>query len=305
MSMREVKKLQGVKMTEGRIIRSYSDWFDVLTPHGVFACQLRGRFRRIGRPLTGDWVSITAHDHETGVIEQIHERKNQLHRPPVANVDQAVLVMSLVQPDLNVMLLDRSLVLVEHEGLDSLICFSKTDLVPEDVVRNVVALYSQAGYRTLPVSTRTEAGIDTLHEHLMGKTSVFAGPSGAGKSSLLNAIHPGLRLAVATVSKSTGRGRHTTRKVELLKVSEDALVADTPGFSRLDMTFLTKWDVSQYFRELAERKDQCRFLDCLHRQEPGCAVKQAVEDGIIARSRYENYLILVTECEDIERRKYT
>lgn len=302
---KEGKELNDAKIKSGTIIRSYSDWFDVLTPDGVFACQLRGRFRKTGRALTGDRVRISTHDDGTGVIEEIEERSNQLLRPRIANVDQGVMVMSLAQPDLNLPLLDRALVLMEHEGLEVLICFNKVDLVPEEEACEATELYARAGYPVLISSTKMGVGIETLREKLTGMISVLAGPSGGGKSSLLNAVRPGLRLNVAPVSKATGRGRHTTRQVELLEVSEGALVADTPGFSRLELGFLSKWDISEYFREMAQLRQECRFPDCLHRREPDCRVKQAVKQGEVAESRYKNYLMLVEECEEMERRKYS
>ena len=273
---------------------------------GVFACQLRGKFRKQGgRALTGDWVSISTHEDGTGVIEAIEKRTNRLQRPPVANVDQAVIVVSLAQPDLNLPLLDRSLVLVEHEDLEILICLNKIDLVSEDITNSTLDLYTKAGYRALGTSSELGTGIDELKQQLTGVTSVLAGQSGVGKSSLLNAIRPGLRLSVAPVSKGTGQGRHTTRKVELLQISDDALIADTPGFSRLDLEYLSKWEVSDYFREMEQLRHECRFPDCLHRHEPDCAVKAALSEGLIAESRYNNYLLLVNECEERERRKYS
>lgn len=240
-----------------------------------------------------------------GVITGILPRRNQLVRPPVANVDQAVVVVTIKNPDLQLPLLDRLLLLVAHQDLDPLVCLNKLDLCRPSEVQDFLALYGGAGYRTLAISANGGIGLAELAAELAGRVSVMAGQSGVGKSSILNALRPGLELRVGRVSQGSGRGRHTTRRVELLDVGNAALVADTPGFSRLDLDFLDKFELASYFPDMAGLQPDCRFPDCLHRHEPDCAVKAEVEAGRLAPSRYLNYLAFLEEIEEFERRKYS
>jgi len=295
-----------VEERTGRVIRSFSDVYEVLNGGGITSCKLRGRFRKDHLTvLTGDWVRFVASPGGGGVIFDLLPRRNQLIRPPVANVDQVVVVATLVRPGLDRVLLDRMLVLVSHEGLDAVICLNKLDLGPTEGVSEFLELYTGAGYRTLAVSARTGAHLSELSSELAGRISVMAGPSGVGKSSILNGLQPGLQLRVDRVSQSSGRGRHTTRRVELLEVGNGAWVVDTPGFNRLDLDFVPKLELAAHFPDLARFGSGCRFRDCLHRQEPDCAVRSALDQGGIAQSRYLNYLTFLEEIEGFERRRYS
>lgn len=289
----------------GRVIRSFSDFYEVQDGAGITSCRLRGRFRKeLVTVLTGDWVRFIAGSGESGIITGVLPRRNQLVRPSVANVDQVVVVVTLVQPQLEPVLLDRLLVLVSHQELDALICLNKLDLCSPEEVRGFLDLYTGAGCRALAVSAHTGLHLDELAAHLTGRVSVMAGPSGVGKSSLINAVRPGLQLRVDRVSRGSGRGRHTTRRVELLEVGDQAWVVDTPGFSRLDLDFVSKLELAAHFPDLAKLEECCRFRDCLHRHEPGCAVRAAWEQGRLSPGRYLNYLAFLAEVEELERRRY-
>lgn len=238
-----------------------------------------------------------------GVVTRIHPRSTELLRPPVANVEQAVVVGSLRQPGFQPELLDRFLVHAEREGLEVLILLTKRDLLEDgDEVERIRAIYAPAGYRVLPTSVRTGEGIEAVKRALQGQLSVFAGPSGAGKSSLLNAVLPAADLQTGEVSKKLGRGRHTTRHVEILDLPGGGQVADTPGFSQLSFGGFEETELGACFPELAARAPDCRFRGCLHRNEPGCRVKEAVEEGEIHPSRYRNYLQFLEEIN--EQRRY-
>jgi ribosome biogenesis GTPase len=290
---------------KGRIVRAFSNVFEVKSGDEVISCALRGRFRREGRPaLAGDLVEFRMLDDGTGVIEDLAPRVTELVRPPIANVDQAVVVVTLEQPPLNRPLLDRLLVLAAHARLQPLVCVNKTDLYAPGAADELVSIYSRAGYSTVAVSALTGAGLAALRRLLAGRVSVFAGQSGVGKSKLLNALRPGLSLRVGEVSTGIGRGRHTTRRVELLDIGDSALVADTPGFSRLDLDFVTTGELASLFFEFERLAPNCRFSDCLHRHEPDCAVRAGLQRGEVAASRYENYLTFLEEIGERERRKY-
>lgn len=290
----------------GRVIRSFSDVYEVQDSEGIASCKLRGRFRQEAvTVLTGDWVRFVTGPGDGGIITDLLPRRNQLVRPPVANVDQVVVVATLVRPQLDPVLLDRILILVSHQELDALICLNKLDLSPPQDARGFLDLYTGAGYPSLAVSALTGLHLDELATRLAGRISVMAGPSGVGKSSLINGLRPGLQLRVDRVSQGSGRGRHTTRRVELLEVGEEAWVVDTPGFSRLDLDFIPKLELAAHFPDLARLEEFCRFRDCLHHQEPGCAVRAGVEQGRVAPGRYQNYLAFLAEIEEVERRRYS
>lgn len=292
-------------MLDGRIIRSRSNYFTVLTAEGELECQPRGRFRQEQmRLLTGDLVKVTPTAPDRGVIEAVLPRKTELIRPPVANIDQAIIVFTLEQPPLNLPLVDRFLVLAEAHHLSILLVLNKIDLVEPAEVEEIRGLYRGTGYPFFPVSALDGRGIEELKEELASRASVLAGQSGVGKSSLLNAIQPGLALRTGAVSEKIKRGRHTTRHVELLLLANGGLVADTPGFSRLDLDFLAKEELSHYFPDFRPYLTQCRFADCLHQEEPRCAVREAVEAGEIAPRRYEHYLQFLQEIREWEKKRY-
>lgn len=289
-------------MQEGTIIKGYSGFYYVRSGDCTFECSLRGRLRLQEQNfLPGDRVKFTPTSSSRGVIEAVLPRVTELTRPPVANVDQVVIIQALASPEPNLALLDRMLVLAEHVGLDPLVCLNKADLVTGGSVENMVATYQQAGYRVLLTSALTGTGVAELKQHLRGRISVFAGPSGVGKTSLLNAVQPGLSLKTGAVSRKQ-RGRHTTRHVELLDLEGGGLVADTPGFSNLELPVMARKDLMYDFPEIGKRAHQCRFSSCLHIQEPGCAVKEAVAAGEVAPSRYNHYREFLEEVQAKEKR---
>ncbi|OHW62646.1 putative ribosome biogenesis GTPase RsgA [Andreesenia angusta] len=292
-------------MLEGKIVKGIGGFYYVKSDGEIYECRARGIFRKQDIvPMVGDDVKIRLNkeDETTGYVEEILERRNELFRPPVSNVDQAVIVFALRSPDPNLWLLDKFLILAEEQEIDIAICFNKIDLVSDEEKLEYNRIYENAGYRVLNTSTETGEGIECLREVLSGKTTVFAGPSGVGKSTLLNTVQPDLKLQTGSVSEKTSRGKHTTRHVELMSLELGGYVLDTPGFSSLELDFLTEENLEVYFPEIYSKSEDCRFRGCRHNKEPGCAVKSAVEQGEISEKRYENYLLFLKDA--MERRKY-
>ena len=290
-------------MIEGIIIKGIGGFYYIKTSDGIVESRARGIFREQGiTPLVGDKVKIRISDEDkSGYIDEILERKNELVRPAVANVTQAIIVMSIQKPDINTWLLDKFLLMAEHKKLNIIICFNKMDLSKEkiDELKNI---YENAGYQVIVTSSIDNIGIEELADSLKGNITVFAGPSGVGKSSLLNKINPNFHLETGAISVKSKRGKHTTRSVELMDLDEDSFVLDTPGFSSLDLDFIREpVDVREYFREIKKYGAECRFLSCLHDKEPDCAVKKYVSEGIINKDRYDNYLLLLEEIKNIRR----
>ncbi|RTR35538.1 ribosome small subunit-dependent GTPase A [Robertmurraya yapensis] len=289
-------------MPEGKIIKALAGFYYVLTDENrVIQCRGRGVFRKNKvSPLVGDEVVFQAENDREGYILEIKDRKNELVRPPIANVDQAILIFSAVEPDFSTTLLDRFLVLIEFNRIRPIICVSKIDLTTEEERNRIEAYaadYEKAGYKVILTSSVTEDGIKQLLPLLEGGISVFAGQSGVGKSSLLNVLKPDLELETNEISTHLGRGKHTTRHVELIEIGA-GLVADTPGFSSLEFTELEVEDLNYCFPDIEETSEKCKFRGCLHMQEPKCAVKQAVEDGEIPQYRYEHYKVFLQEIKD-------
>ncbi|MEQ2526440.1 ribosome small subunit-dependent GTPase A [Bacillaceae bacterium CLA-AA-H227] len=289
-------------MPEGKIIKALAGFYYVLTDENrVIQCRGRGVFRKNKvSPLVGDEVVFQAENDREGYILEIKDRKNELVRPPIANVDQAILIFSAVEPDFSTTLLDRFLVLIEFNRIRPIICVSKIDLTSEEERNRIevyAADYEKAGYKVILTSSVTEDGIKQLLPLLEGGISVFAGQSGVGKSSLLNVLKPDLELETNEISTHLGRGKHTTRHVELIEIGA-GLVADTPGFSSLEFTELEVEDLNYCFPDIEETSEKCKFRGCLHMQEPKCAVKQAVEDGEIPQYRYEHYKVFLQEIKD-------
>lgn len=278
-------------MQKGRIVKSLSGFYNVNNELGTFQCKGRGVFRkRKITPLVGDIVSFNLDENDEGYITDIEPRKNELVRPPVANVDQAIIMSSAKHPDFNPKLLDRFLVLIESARVTPIIFVTKMDLATEaerDNMQAFKAIYEKAGYdfQLLSIHENMEQVIDYFSKQI----SVIAGQSGVGKSSILNALKPSLDLQTGHISKSLGRGKHTTRHVELVEIN-GGLVADTPGFSSLDFDRIEQEELSMYFPEMSARQGHCKFRGCLHDREPHCAIKLAVTEGDIAPHRYEHYL---------------
>ncbi|NPV72786.1 MAG: ribosome small subunit-dependent GTPase A [Pelotomaculum sp.] len=288
-------------MIEGIVIRAYGGYYYVFDGRQEWECLLRGRFRYENRQvLVGDRVYLKPRHGRAGVIEEVLPRRTVLVRPPVANVDQAVIVFAVKDPDPSPRLLDRFLVVVHMNKIEPLICFNKVDLAESGRIE-LISRYRER-YRVVATSARSGEGLSLLRESLRGRVSVFAGPSGVGKSTILNAILPGLNLKTGEISAKLKRGRHTTRHVELVALPEGGLVADTPGFSSLDLPDLKPEELAGCFPEIEAYQEGCYFAGCLHYREPRCAVKEAVGKGLIEESRYRQYVEFVEELMD--RRRY-
>ncbi len=284
----------------GTIQKALSGFYYVDTGDGTtVACRGRGKLRHQKIvPLVGDRVEISVSPDGNGMVDNILPRKNQFRRPMVANIDQMIIIASGAIPVTDPFLIDRMITIAEAKQCKPIICFNKCDL---DRADSLVGIYRSAGFETLQVSAETGEGIEILGKLLSGKVSAFTGNSGVGKSSILNALEPSFGLQVGEVSEKLGRGRHTTRYVELFRL-HGGLVADTPGFSSFDveqMEFISKEDLGSTFREFVPYLEQCRFVGCAHGKEKGCAVRQAVESGMIARSRYDSYLRLYEQAKEI------
>ena len=285
----------------GRILRSLSGFYDVLTPEGMVTCRARGILRKEGNsPLTGDVVSITVEKGNKGMVEAIHPRRNSFIRPAVANVDALVVFAANVNPVTEPFLIDRVAAIAGDQEVEVVLCVNKCDLDPAfDLVR----IYEKAGFPVICTSAETGDGVEQLRSLLMGKLTAFTGNSGVGKSSILNRLCPELRLPVGEVSEKLGRGRHTTRHVELYCLGEDTYVADTPGFSSFDtdqMDIILKENLQYAFPDFGPYIGQCRFDNCSHRREPGCAVRSALEVGDIEPTRYDSYLKLYEKASQIK-----
>ncbi|WP_300208180.1 ribosome small subunit-dependent GTPase A [uncultured Streptococcus sp.] len=277
---------------QGRIIKSLAGFYYVESDGVIYQTRARGNFRKKGQtPYVGDFVDFSADEQSEGYILVIHERKNSLVRPPIVNVDQAVVIMSAKEPDFNANLLDRFLVLLEHKAIEPIVYISKMDLL--DNVEEMASIQKQ--YQEIRYAFCTT--LDELLPLLTDKVTVFMGQTGVGKSTLLNKIAPELQLETGEISDSLGRGRHTTRAVSLYTVN-GGKIADTPGFSSLDYDIQTVEDLNEAFPELRRLSHFCKFRSCTHTHEPECAVKEALKNGELWQSRYDNYLQFLSEIEN-------
>lgn len=288
-------------MPEGKIIKALSGFYYVFADGQLTQCRGRGVFRKQKiTPLVGDNVIFQAENDQEGYVLEIKERKNELMRPPIANIDQAILVFSAVEPNFSTTLLDRFLVLIEFNRISPIICVTKMDLASEKeavAIEQYAEQYRSMGYEVILTSSEKEIGIESLAPFLEKKISVFAGQSGVGKSSLLNAIRPELELKTNDISTHLGRGKHTTRHVELIPIG-DGLVADTPGFSSLEFLEIEAEQLTACFPELQKASERCKFRGCLHVKEPKCAVKAGVDEGEIQNFRYKHYLDFLMEIKE-------
>lgn len=268
---------------QGRIIKNISNDYTVLANNKQYICKSRGKFRNLNiTPLVGDNVIF---DEKNKYILEVLPRKTELVRPPIANIDQAVIITSVKDPDLDTNLLDKLINIIEYNNVKPIICFTKLDLLnDESIINNLIIYYKKIGYQ---VFKNTE--VDEIKKIFKSKITVFTGQSGAGKSTLINCIDSKLNIKTAEISYALGRGKHTTRHVELISLY-DGLVADTPGFSSLDFYDMNKYDIRDNFIEFNEYKEGCKYRDCMHYKEDQCNVKQEVGNGHILKSRYENYI---------------
>ena len=283
---------------EGRIVKALSGFYYIESERKVYQTRARGNFRkRKITPLVGDRVVFESTNLTDGYLLEVLPRKNQLVRPAVANVDQGVVVSSLIEPNFSYNLLDRFLVSLEFEDINPLIYLTKVDLLEDDsLVNEVKKVYEEIGYPVI-VATEDETSLKQIEATFSQKLTVFMGQSGAGKSTLLNRIVPDLALETGEISSALGRGKHTTRHVELLPIA-GGLVADTPGFGSIDFLTVEARELPRLFPEFVKVASQCRFRECSHINEPNCAVKEAVTEGIIAQTRYENYTQFLNEVEN-------
>ena len=285
----------------GRIRKALSGFYYVEAPEGSLTCRARGKFRKDGvSPLVGDQVEYTALGGDEGVIEAILPRRNAFERPAVANIDQLVIVASEAIPRTEPYLIDRMTAIAALKNCDVLVCVNKCDLALGEELYDT---YTRAGYPTVRVSAKTGEGIEALRAAISGKLSAFTGNSGVGKSSILNALDKDFRLPVGEVSKALGRGKHTTRHVELYRVADGAEIIDTPGFSSFDtdrVSMELKQRLPETFPDFAPYMDSCRYAGCSHTREQGCAVLEALRAGKLVKSRHESYLRLYEELKDLE-----
>ena len=283
----------------GRILRSLSGFYDVQTETGLITCRARGILRREGNsPLTGDMVEISI-DWGKGMVERILPRKNAFVRPAVANMDALVVFAANVNPVTEPYLIDRVAAIAGDQEVPVILCVNKCDLDPAE---DLVSIYEKAGFTVISTSAETGEGVEQLRRLIDGKLTAFTGNSGVGKSSILNRLAPELGLATGEVSEKLGRGRHTTRHVELYRLGENTYVADTPGFSSFDtdqMEIILKENLQYAFPDFGPYIGSCRFDDCSHRKEPDCAVRKAVEDGHVGKSRYDSYLRLYEKSSQV------
>ena len=289
------------KVSTGRIIRSLSGFYEVRTPEGTVTCRARGSLRRLGEsPLTGDLVEISV-EKGKGMVEKILPRQNQFVRPAVSNVDALVVFAANTNPVTEPFLIDRVAAIAGDQEVEVILCVNKCDIDPaEDLIR----IYTNAGFRVIAASAETGEGVEDLRTAIRGKLTAFTGNSGVGKSSILNRLSPELKLPTGEVSEKLGRGRHTTRHVELYDLGEETYVADTPGFSSFDtdqMDVILKENLQYAFPDFQRHIGCCQFRDCTHRKEPGCAVRIALEAGEIEHTRYDSYLRLYEKAEQIKQ----
>ena len=288
-------------MSRGRIEKALSGFYYVNTGGETLQCRARGKFRREGlSPLVGDWVQVRELGNGEGFVEAVEERHNQFARPAAANIDQLVILASAAIPVTEPYLIDRIASIAALKGCQVLLCLNKCDLDSADELYDI---YSRSAIPVLRISAVTGQGLDALRDAIRGKLNAFTGNSGVGKSSVLNALLPSLDLPVGEVSKALGRGRHTTRHVELFALGEDTYIIDTPGFSSFDtaeMDLALKQHLPETFPEFAPYVDDCRFTGCTHTKEKGCRVLQAVKDGLIPASRHRSYVRLFDELKDVK-----
>lgn len=291
---------------QGRIIRGIAGFYYVHVPEmGIYECKAKGIFRKNKlKPLVGDFVKLSILDEENkkGNIDEVLDRENELIRPAVANIDQALVIFAIKKPEPNLNLLDRFLIMMEQKEIPCVLVFNKSDLAGEEEKQTLRDIYKNSGCEILFISAKKDEGIEKIREVLQGKTSTVAGPSGVGKSSLINKLQSDVNMETGSISEKIERGKHTTRHTEFIPIGEDTYIMDTPGFSSLAVFDMEKEELEQFYPEFDEYRDACRFNGCSHTHEPGCGVKEAIEEGKISKERYENYKLIYEELKN--KKKY-
>lgn len=287
---------------KGKIIKGIAGFYYVHSPENnyIYECKPKGIFRKQKiKPLVGDDVEFSTEDvpEGCGVITEILPRNNELIRPAVVNVDQALVLFAAAEPDPNLNLLDRFMVMMEKQNVSTSICFNKADIVSNKEMSTLKDTYANCGYNVFASSIIKEEGIHDIYEYIKGKTTVLAGPSGAGKSSLINRLAPNANMETGNVSEKIKRGKHTTRHSELIYVEQDTYIMDTPGFSSLYINEIGTEELKEYYIEFKEFDNYCRFIGCNHINEPDCAIKDALKDKKISEIRYKNYILLYEELK--------
>ncbi len=291
---------------QGKIIRGIAGFYYVYVPEvGILECKAKGIFRKNKlKPLVGDEVTVSILDGENkkGNIEAVLERKNELIRPAVANIDQAVVIFAVKKPEPNLNLLDRFLIMMRQKEIPCALVFNKSDLAEEEEKQKLMKIYSGSGCEIVFMSAKQNEGIEEVRTILEGKTSTVAGPSGVGKSSFINRLQSDVSMETGAISEKIERGKHTTRHTEFITLDKDTFIMDTPGFSSLAVFDMEKQELEQFYPEFDDYREACRFHGCSHTHEPGCAVKEALEKGKISTERYENYKLIYEELKN--RKKY-
>ncbi|MEA4969834.1 MAG: ribosome small subunit-dependent GTPase A [Candidatus Pelethousia sp.] len=289
---------------EGRILKGIGSFYTLQCGADSYVCKARGRFRKEGlTPVPGDWATFETSADGKGYLLEIHPRKNLLLRPAVANVDQLFIMLAASRPQMDLLLCDKLLIQCGKLSIAPILLCNKCDEAEARACEALIAQYKPAGYPVLVVSAKTGEGVGAVRAALEGCVSCFAGQSAVGKTSLLNALLPGIGQEVGDLSRKTERGRHTTRHAELFPAFDGAIV-DTPGFSLLDMAQMEPWELCAFYPEMASLAGTCRFPECLHISEPGCAVKPLLQTGGLHPDRYERYRAFIEELKEMRKHRY-
>ncbi len=288
---------------QGRVLKNYNGYYYVSVADKIYTCKVKGKMKQNRFSLaTGDMVSFEMGEREEGMIKKVLPRKNFLLRPTLANLDLLVVTFACAAPDFSFLLADKLLALAELAKIPAILVLNKSDLAPVGLIEQVKSVYEKIGYEVFSITAATGEGVEVLRERLRGKICAFGGPSGVGKSSTINAIDSSVDLRTGEVSEKIGRGKHTTRYAQLLPFAE-GYIADTPGFGNLLLEEIDEKDIAGCFREFTIYEENCKFCPCTHTHEPVCGVKQAVETGEVATSRYQSYLDMLQEIKEIKEKE--